>query len=140
MSYLAPSMSPEELEKLDHLALAHVGDGVYELLVRTWLCLHHGRSNRDLHRETVRHVCAGAQSAAFGRIEDLLTEEEHTVYRQARNAEVGSMPRSASPGDYHRATGLEALFGWLWLAGRRERLEELFARIMEEEPAAEKDA
>ena len=133
MEYLAPDLSPEELSGMSHLALAHVGDGVYELLVRTWLCCHGKATNRTLHRETVSRVCAAAQSAAFGRIETLLTEEELTVYRQARNADVGSMPRNASPGDYHRATGLEALFGWLWLAGRRERIEELFDRIMEEE-------
>ena len=137
MAYLAPSMSPEELEKLNHLALAHVGDGVYELLVRTWLCLHQGHSNRDLHRETVARVCAGAQSAAVGRIEGLLTEEEHTVYRQARNTAVGGIPRNATPGEYHRATGLEALFGWLWLTDRRGRIEELFACIMEGEPIGE---
>ena len=77
-------------------------------------------------------MSAGAQAAAAQRIMPLLTEEETAVYRRGRNAKVNSVPHNADLSQYHSATGVESLFGWLWLRGDHERLNELFAAIMEE--------
>lgn len=133
MDYFTLSLNAEELRSISCLGLAHIGDGVYELMVRSWLCLHGKLTSRDLHRETVRYVCAPAQAAAAEKILALLTEEEAVIYRRGRNAHVHSVPRGANVGEYHSATGLEALFGWLYLQGRRDRLNVLFDAMMEGE-------
>lgn len=119
-------LSPQALQQLSELALAHVGDAVFELLVRSALCRSGAGTNRDLHRRSVSRVNAPAQAAFVGAILPLLTEEETTVYKRGRNVHSHAAPKSASPGQYARATGLETLFGWLYLTGRRERLGELF--------------
>ena len=129
--YLHPQMNPEDVNRIGMLGLAHVGDGVFELLVRGSLCVKGHTAIQDLHRETVRLVNAGAQAQAMEKILPLLTEEELAVYRRGRNAKVHGVPPKASVAEYHSATGLEALFGWLYLQGRTDRLNELFARIME---------
>ena len=85
-----------------------------------------------LHRETVRWVAAPAQARAARRLEPLLNDAEREIFRRGRNAHVHSVPRGAAVGEYHAATGLETLFGWLYLRGERERLGELFTWIMEE--------
>ena len=110
-----------------------LGDGVFELMVRSWLCLHGKATSKGLHRATVRYVAAPAQARAVERILPLLTGEEGDVFRRGRNTSPHSVPQNASRADYQAATGLEALFGWLWLQGRTERLNQLFAVIMEEE-------
>mgnify|MGYP002861192874 CR=1 FL=1 len=128
MNYLSPSMTEEELRSLSQLALAHVGDGVFELLVRSRLCcLHAASNNNSLHRLTVEQVAAPAQAAFVERILPLLTPEELAVYKRGRNAHSHPAPKSASPGQYARATGLETLFGWLWLKGEGDRINALFA-------------
>lgn len=130
--YFSARLTPEQLRGMSVIALAHMGDCVYEIMVRTWLCVHGRVTGRGLHRDTIAHVSAGAQAAAADRIMPLLTDEEAAVYRRGRNAKVNSVPHSADISQYHAATGLEALFGWLWLSGGRERLNELFEKIMEE--------
>ena len=105
------------------LELAYLGDTVYDLYVRRRLVVAGGRM-KDLHRAAVSQVRASAQSEALARVEDLLTEEEQGVVRRARNAKQ-SVPKSATPGEYHRATAFEALLGFLYLTGRMERLEEI---------------
>ena len=132
MDYFAPQMSAQDLNKISMLGLAHIGDGVYELLVRSMLCAEGHLAIQDLHRETVRFVNATAQARAMEKILPLLTEEENAVYRRGRNAKVHGIPPKSSVAEYHSATGLEALFGWLYLLGRRERLSELFTRIVED--------
>lgn len=107
---------------LSPLALAFVGDGVYELMVRERLVAEANRPSGVLHKQAVTMVRAEAQSAAMERLLPLLNEEESAVYRRGRNAHTA---RTGS--DYHRATGLEALFGYLYLSGRVERVRELFA-------------
>lgn len=119
-------LSPAELLAVSELALAHVGDAVFELLVRQELCCRAAVPVRDLHRSTVERVTAPAQAAFVGKILPLLTEEEQSVYRRGRNTHTHQAPKSATPGQYARATGLEALFGWLWLSGRTERLLALY--------------
>ena len=126
-------MTALDASKLSMLALAHVGDAVYELLTRTMLCTRANSSVAQLHKQTVSYVNAPAQARAAEKILPLLDAEEASVYRRGRNTKVNSVPHNADIGQYHAATGLEALFGWLYLRGRTERVEELFRAIMEAE-------
>ena len=133
--YFHLNMERDELLSLSSLGLAHLGDAVFEVMVRPWLCLHGKAKAKDLHRATVRYVSAPAQAAAMERLRTRLTGEEEDVFRRGRNTAPHSVPKAASRGEYQTATGLEALFGWLYLQGRTQRLNELFAQIMgEEEP------
>ena len=133
MDYFKPDMTALDANNLSMLALAHVGDAVYELLTRTMLCTRANSSVAQLHKQTVSYVNAPAQARAAEKILPLLDSEEASVYRRGRNAKVNSVPHNADIGQYHAATGLEALFGWLYLQGRMERVEELFRAIMEAE-------
>ena len=132
-------VSEKELGAMSALALAHVGDAVYDLLVRTMLCRSGKLTAGQLHRETVRYVSAPAQAEAAKRILPRLTEAESAVFRRARNAHGHAAPKGASPGEYHAASALEALFGWLYLREEKERILELFMIIMEESYAAGRD-
>ena len=120
------NMTREQLMGVSSLALAHVGDAVYELLVRAALCSRGIPRADTLHRMTVSHVAAPAQAEAAGRLLPMLTDEEKQIYKRGRNTHVQSVPRGASAAEYHAATGLEALFGWLYMNGQRERLDSLF--------------
>lgn len=131
MDYFHLNASREELLNMSSLGLAHLGDGVFELMVRAWLCLHGKVKVKDLHRATVRYVAAPAQAAAMERLLPLLTDEETDVYRRGRNTAPHSVPRAATRAQYQSATGLEALFGWLYLQGRTDRLNQLFETIMD---------
>ena len=128
--YFHPHLERDALLSLSSLGLAHLGDGVFEVMVRSWLILRGKARARDLHRATVRYVAAPAQAAAVERLLPLLTPEEADVYRRGRNTAPHSVPKAASRAQYQAATGLEALFGWLYLQGRTERLNELFEVIM----------
>jgi len=128
-------MSIQDVNKLSMLALAHVGDGVYELLFRSRLCLLGHSSVSNLHKLTVRHVNAVAQAKAAEKILPVLTDDELAVFKRGRNTKVNSVPHNANIGQYHAATGLEALFGWLYLLGRSDRIKALFDLIVEEENA-----
>lgn len=118
---------------ISSLGLAHLGDGVFELMVRSWLCLHGKATSKGLHRATVRYVAAPAQGPGGGADSPPAHRGRGDVFRRGRNTSPHSVPQNASRADYQAATGLEALFGWLWLQGRTERLNQLFAVIMEEE-------
>lgn len=121
---------PKEVDvrSLSPITLAFVGDGVYELMVREYLAAQANRPTGQLHRLAVQLVCAEAQAEAFEKIRPLLTEQELAVFKRGRNA------HTARGGDaYHRATGLEALFGYLYLQDRTDRVRELFAHIIETE-------
>ena len=120
-------MEPQELNGLSTLALAQVGDAVFELMVRTRLCAQGTATARKLHARRVRLVSAPAQSAMARRLTDALTGEEQAVFLRGRNTQVTQIPRAASRQEYQAATALETLWGWLWLSGQTERLEELFA-------------
>lgn len=113
------------------LALAFLGDAVYGLLVREQLLLTANRPVGKLHTLSVQSVNARAQAEAMKKILPMLTEEELAVYKRGRNAHPGHTPKNQSEGDYHSATGLEALFGWLYLQNAEARLRELFDRIQE---------
>ena len=132
MNYFRPEMDVHDINRISMLGLAHIGDSVYELLVRTMLCATGHQAVNDLHKMTVSYVNAPAQARAAEKILPVLDAEEQAVYRRGRNCKVNSVPHNATIGQYHAATGLEALFGWLYLKGETERIDSLFARIMEE--------
>ena len=132
-AYFFPSLAPDDLRAVSTLGLAHMGDAVFELLVRSWLCVHGRAAGRDLHKDCVALVRAESQAARAERIVPLLTDEERAAYRRGRNAQPHSIPPHATRAQYAAATALEALLGWLYLQGRRERIEELFAVMMEGE-------
>ena len=120
---------PEQVDvrTLSPLTLAFVGDGVYSLMVRERLLSEANRPVNDLHRLAVKQVRAEAQSVAVERLLPHLTEEEEAVFKRGRNAHT-----ARSGADYHRSTGLEALFGYLYLDGRIDRVRELFSLCMED--------
>ena len=133
MDYFHLSTTADQRAAISSLGLAHLGDAVFELMVRSWLCLHGKASARGLHKATVRYVAAPAQARAVEKVLPLLSEEEHDVFRRGRNTSPHSVPQNASRAEYQAATGLEALFGWLYLQGKTERLNELFSVMMEGE-------
>ena len=116
-----------DLHGVSPLNLAFVGDGVYDLMVRERLVCLANRPNKELHQLAVQQVRAEAQAAALDKIMPILSEEEAAVFRRGRNAHT-----SRSGGAYHKATGLEALFGYLYLSGRIDRVRELFSMITQE--------
>ncbi len=116
-------------KQLSPLNLAFIGDCIYEILVRETLVTDANRPVNDLHRESVKYVSAKAQTEAFDKIKDMLTDEETAVYKRGRNAKVGHSPKSATEGEYHCATGVEALFGYLYLTEQTDRIKELFSVI-----------
>ena len=130
--YFSIQLPDDEIRAISSIGLAHLGDAVYELLVRTYLCAHGKATGKGLHRATIELVCAPAQARSAEKILSRLTEEEQAVFRRGRNANVHSIPQHASRAEYQQATALEALFGWLYLRGERGRIEELFAAMMEE--------
>lgn len=117
---------------INPLSLAFVGDAVYTLEVRRRLTLDSLRHVNDLHKESVKYVNAASQSQAVKKLLPVLTEEEESIFKRGRNAHAGHTPKNQSEGDYHYATGLEALFGYLYLSGENERIKELFDTIWSE--------
>ena len=118
---------------LSPLSLAFVGDAVFAIEVRKRLVLDCNRPVNDLHRESVKYVNAASQAKMIKRLLPLLDEDETAVFRRGRNAHTGHTPKNQSEGDYHYATGLEAVFGYLYLEGKSERITELFDLIWSEE-------
>ena len=111
--------------QLSPLALAQIGDTVCDLYARIYLNDQFARSPHELHIAASKYVCAAGQAAAYRRMEPHLTEDEAAVFRRGRNAHSGTMPKNATAADYHTATWLEALVGWLFLSGEDARLNEL---------------
>lgn len=132
---LHPAMTEKQINAMSALALAHIGDAVFELLVRTKLCLSGGTTNSRLHQETVAQVCASAQAKLAERLQPLLTDQENAWYHRGRNAHPHAVPKNASPSQYAKATGVETLFGALYLRGGQERILELFSAVTEENDA-----
>lgn len=132
MNEFSPKMDKKEVDKISMLGLAHMGDCVYELLIRGMLCEKGLSTVSNLHKLTVKYVNAPAQARAAEKLLPVLDAEETAIYKRGRNAKVNSVPHNASVGEYHAATGLEALFGYLYLLGRGDRINQLFAIIAEE--------
>jgi len=131
--YFQLNMPRDELMNVSSLGLAHLGDSVFEVLVRSWVCTHGTAKIKDLHKQTVRFVAAPAQAQMAEKILPVLTGEESDVFRRGRNAAPHSIAKSATRSQYQTATAVEALFGWLWLQGRTQRINELFSAMMEGE-------
>ncbi len=127
----ALSFSKNQINALSSLGLAHVGDAVYEILCRSYLCCAGDHTVKNLHKDTIALVNAQAQAAFAEKLLPHLTEEEYAWFRRGKNAHSHA-PKSATAAQYSMATGLEALFGALYLAGRTDRLNELFYRMLEE--------
>jgi len=133
--YLQPRLDDAALGQMSALALAHIGDGVYELMTRGALVTSGLQTARSLHTRTVHLVRAAAQYQAAQAILPLLDEEEQTVFRHGRNAKPKTIPKSASQAEYAYATALETLFGWLFLKGRYDRLNALYTVITQDWPS-----
>jgi len=129
-NYLQMSFTPAQVNAITNLGLAHVGDGVYELMCRSYLCTRGDKTVLKLHRDTVEMVKAPAQAQFADKIKPYLTEEEQAYYRRGKNAHTHAAPKAASRAEYAKATGLETLFGALYLLGRTDRLNELFDIII----------
>ena len=131
-NYFQMQFDPRKLTEMSVLGLAHIGDGVYELLCRAYLCEKGDRTVIKLHRDTVDMVKASAQAKYIDKLLPHLTEEEQGYYRRGKNTHTHP-PKSASRQEYAKATGLETLFGALYLLGRTDRLNQLFQIIITEE-------
>jgi len=131
-NYFHLHLPEDDIRNISSIGLAHLGDAVYELMVRSWLCAHGKATGKGLHRATVELVRAESQAAKSGKILPLLSDEELSVYKRGRNAHVSTIPHNASRSEYLKATALESLLGYLYLNGRTERINALFCAMMEE--------
>ena len=131
-NYFKMNLSHQEITAISNLGLAHMGDCVYEILCRGYLCAKGGRNVGNLHRDTINMVNATSQAKFMDKLLPHLTQEELAYYRRGKNAHVHAVPKSCTPAEYAKATGLEALFGALYLAGETDRINELFKFVMEE--------
>lgn len=128
--FLSTETDPNLASPLD---LAFLGDCVYELFVREHLVTEANRPNRDLHAEKVKYVNAEAQKQAIDLLLPQLTEKELAIFKRGRNAHTHHTPKNMSSASYHAATGLEALFGYLYLNGELDRLRYFFETILASE-------
>lgn len=133
IDYFQFELPREKVGAISSLGLAHMGDAVYELMVRAWLCSRGKATAKGLHKAAVHYVAAPAQAAAAEKMLPSLTQEEQDVFRWGRNASPHSIPQNASRSQYQTATAVEALFGWLYLTGQRDRLNQLFDMMMEDQ-------
>ena len=136
---IPPGLSPEKAKALSALNLAFIGDTVFDLLVRTALVTEKKRPVNEQNREAASRVNARNQSRMAGILEPLLTEEEKAVYLRGRNAKSATHAKNSSIQEYRRATGLEAVFGYLYLQGRVGRILELYAVANDEAKNSEKE-
>ena len=118
----------QDVRTYSPLALAYIGDAVYDLIIRTVVVERANRSANELHHITVGYVSAGAQAKIVETLMDSLTEEEKSVYRRGRNSKPHTMAKNASAGDYLKATGFEAVLGYLYLSDRMDRVLELIKK------------
>ena len=131
-NYFQMNFTPQQINAISNLGLAHMGDCVFEILCRGYLCAKGEKTVDKLHKDTIQMVKATSQAAFVDKLLPLRTEEELSYYRRGKNAHVHAVPKSATPAEYAKATGLEALFGALYLTGKKERINELFHLVMEE--------
>ena len=131
-NYFHLNRSKQQIDAMSNLGLAHLGDSVFEVLCRAYLCARGDLTVGTLHRDTVALVRAPAQAAFADKLLPHLTEEELSYYRRGKNSHVHAVPKGATRQEYAKATGVEALFGALYLAGNTDRANELFNLVMEE--------
>ena len=131
-NFFEMNMTKAQIDAISNLGLAHMGDCVYEMLVRSYLCAEGNKTVAQLHKQTITMVKATYQAAFVDKMLPLLTEDEMTYYRRGKNSHVHAVPKSATPAQYAKATGLEAMFGYLFLSGQKERANEIFNLVMKE--------
>ena len=131
-NFFAMDLTPGQVNEISNLSLALVGDGVYELMCRTYLCSGGDHAVLHLHKDTVSMVNAAAQAAYADKLKPYLTEQEQAYFRRGKNAHTHAAPKGATRLEYAKATGLECLFGALYLQGQTQRLNELFQMMIEE--------
>lgn len=129
MSILLEKITKEEARMKNPLVLAYIGDTVYDLYFRTLAVKRAGGTVNSLNRDVAARVNARSQAEMADKLE--LNEDEQYIYKRGRNAKPGTLPKNMSVADYHKATGLEAVIGYLYITGEEERLEELFEIITE---------
>jgi len=127
------NLSRQQINAISNLGLAHMGDCVFEILCRAYLCSRGEKTVDRLHRDTINMVKASSQAKFADRLLPHLNEEELSWYRRGKNSHVHAVPKSCTPAEYAKATGLEALFGALYLTGQTQRLNILFQKGMESE-------
>ncbi len=120
----------QDIRTYSPLTLAYLGDSVYELVIRTLVVEEANRAVRELNKRTVRYVNAASQARMAAALKGMFTEEEADVYKRGRNAKPATTAKNATLSDYHKATGFEALIGYLYLTGRQERMMELIRQGM----------
>ena len=123
--YEGLDMKHTEPSQLSPLVLAYIGDSIYDLVIKTWVIEQGNMQVNKLNKKTSSIVKAESQSAMIGVIEPMLSEHEEAVYKRGHNAKSYTSAKNASIGDYRRATGFEALMGYLYLSGQYERMMEL---------------
>ena len=131
-NYFKMNLNRQEINAISNLGLAHMGDCVFEILCRGYLCAKGGKNVGNLHRDTINMVKATSQAAFMDKLLPHLNEEELSFYRRGKNSHVHAVPKSCTPAEYAKATGLEALFGALYLSGQTDRINELFKLVMED--------
>lgn len=132
-NFFQMNFTTQQVNSVSNLGLAHVGDGVYELMCRSYLVGCGDKTVLKLHKDTVALVKAPTQAKFAEKLKPFLTEEEQGYFRRGKNTHTHAAPKSASPQEYAKATGLETLFGALYLLGRLDRLNQLFSILMNEE-------
>ena len=130
-NYFRMNMDKRDINAISNLGLAHIGDAVFEVLCRSYLCADGGKNVGNLHRQTVAMVKATNQAELADKLLPHLTDEELSYYRRGKNSHVHAVPKGATPAQYAKATGLEALLGALYLAGETDRINELFHAMLE---------
>lgn len=130
-NFFEMNMSKQDIDAISNLGLAHMGDCVFEILCRSYLCAKGEKTVDRLHRDTINMVKATSQAAFADKMLPLLTEEELAYYRRGKNSHVHAVPKSATPAQYAKATGVETLFGYLFLSGQKDRANEIFNIVME---------
>ena len=131
-NYFDLHFDDKQVNAISNLGLAHIGDGVYELMCRAYLCCKGDKTVKNLHKDSVEMVKAPTQAKYAEKLLPHLTQQEQDWFRRGKNAHSHAAPKSATPQEYAKATGLETLFGALYLSGQKDRLNELFAIITEE--------
>ena len=131
-NYFEIKMPKAQIDAISNLGLAHMGDCVYEILCRAYLCAQGHKTVAQLHGDTIHMVKATYQAKFVEKMLPLLTEEEMAYYRRGKNAHPHGVPKSATPAEYAKATGLEALFGYLFLSGQKDRANEIFNIVIKE--------
>ena len=131
-NFFEMNMTRAQIDAMSNLGLAHMGDCVFEILVRSSLCAKGEKTVDRLHRDTINMVKATSQARFVDKMLPLLNETELAYYRRGKNSHVHAVPKSATPVEYAKATGLETLFGYLFLSGQKDRANELFNLVMNE--------